>query len=275
MGGRWRNGIGRLVLGLVIAAPVCLAEDKRETSKERIPGSTVEFTLVKLPAGKVTIKAEGGTDKTYDVKSLWIGQTEVTWPEFNIFFLCMDLPEKTRAVERAKLVAARSRPSSPPESPQRNWGTDGMPAQGMFCIEAKHYCDWLTKMTGHHYRLPTEAEWQYACTAGGPERFDKAKLKEVAWFDSNSEQQAQPVGKKKPNAWGLYDMLGNVAEWVTMMDGGEAAAGGSWDDGAEDVHAGARARFTPAWQRDDPQIPKGHSWMSNGGHVGFRVVRED
>ncbi|MEO8596717.1 MAG: formylglycine-generating enzyme family protein [Candidatus Solibacter sp.] len=63
----------------------------------------------------------------------------------------------------------------------------------------------------HAWRLPTEAEWEYACRAGGTQ---EASVGAVAWYKANSEDRTQPVGTKEPNAWGLYDMHGNVAEWV-------------------------------------------------------------
>jgi formylglycine-generating enzyme required for sulfatase activity len=66
---------------------------------------------------------------------------------------------------------------------------------------------------GYRYRLPTEAEWEYAARAGTTGA-QTASLDEVAWYGANSEDETHPVGKKKPNAWGLYDMLGNVREWV-------------------------------------------------------------
>jgi formylglycine-generating enzyme required for sulfatase activity len=147
----------------------------------------------------------------------------------------------------------------------------------MFCREAKRYCEWLSQQTKHKYRLPTEAEWEYACRAGGPPvKADPAELKKLAWYEDNSGDQSHPVGEKAPNPWGLYDMLGNVAEWVTMLDGREAVAGGSWQDEAENIHSGAREFYdNKKWQKTDPQKPQGSSWLSDGGHVGFRVVRED
>jgi len=184
---------------------------------------------------------------------------------------------KQRSGMRTDKEAIRSRPSTPYSPTDRGWGHDGSPAGSMFCREAKAYCKWLSEKTGHKYRLPTEAEWEYACRAGGgPAKPSKAELKEVAWYVDNADDQTHPVAKKRPNAWGLYDTLGNVAEWVTTLDGGEAVAGGSFKDEAEDVHSGAREVYNNrVWQKDDPQNPQGKSWLASGGFVGFRVVRED
>jgi formylglycine-generating enzyme required for sulfatase activity len=243
---------------------------------ERVPSSTATFTLLQLPAGKITIKDKDGKSTEVEIKPVWIGQTEVTWDEYDVFWVASDLPEAQRAGVKSDKFVIRSRPSVPYSPPDRGWGHDGSPAGSMFCREAKVYCEWLSKATGHKYRLPTEAEWEYACRAGGPEvRLDATALKEVAWFELNSEDQTHPVARKKPNAWGLYDTLGNVAEWVTTLDGREAVAGGAYNDAAEDVHSGARVPFTPLWQKTDPQDPQGRSWLSDGGHLGFRVVRED
>jgi formylglycine-generating enzyme required for sulfatase activity len=269
---------------LVAALPAAraTAEEKPKppevvTDTLKVPGTTAEFKMVKLPAGKITLKDKDGNDKEVAIKPVWISQTEVTWDTYDIYYLALDLPKEQRAGVTSDKDVIRSRPSKPYSTPDRGWGHHGSPAGSIFCREAKRYCDWLSQTTGKKYRLPTEAEWEYACRAGAPAPLkpDKDQLKEVAWFEDNSEDQTQPVGKKKPNAWGLHDMLGNVAEWVTTLDDGEAVAGGAYNDPAEDVHSAARTPFTPNWQRTDPQTPKAKSWLSDGAHVGFRVVRED
>ena len=91
------------------------------------------------------------------------------------------------------------------------------PAISMTHHAAMEYCRWLSAKTGKTYRLPTEAEWEYACRAGTKTAYsfgdDPTKLGEYAWYADNSDGTPQIGGKKKPNPWGLYDMHGNVAEW--------------------------------------------------------------
>jgi formylglycine-generating enzyme required for sulfatase activity len=270
------------MVGLLFTSSVRAEDKPPETTKDKItiPQSVVEFTLVKLPAGKITMKDKDGKEKEVEIKPVWIGQTEVTWDEYDVYWLIQDLPnltDKQRAAMRSDKEVIRSRPSAPYEPPDRSWGQHDCPAGSMFCREAKNYCEWLSKRTGHKYRLPTEAEWEYACRAGGPPlKPTKSELKKIAWFADNADDHTHPVAKLKPNAWGLYDMLGNVAEWVIMPDNTEAVAGGSYQDEAEDVHSSAREVYNNRkWQRHDPQTPQGRSWLSDGGFVGFRIVRDD
>jgi formylglycine-generating enzyme len=270
----WIGWAAAFVVGWGACAARAEDKDKPETTTDaiRVPGTVAEFQLVKLPAGKVTIKDADGKDKEVEIKPIWIGQYEVTWDQYDVFWQRLDLTP----AERKAGVDAENRPSKPYIPPDRNWGHDGSPAGSMFCKEAKRYCAWLSKKTGHKYRLPTEAEWEYACRAGGqPLKPGKPELKQVAWYADNSDAQTHPVGKKSPNRWGLYDMLGNVAEWVTTLDDKEAAAGGGYADEGEDVHSARRETFGDHLQRNDSQDPKGKSWLADGAHLGFRVVRED
>lgn len=129
------------------------------------------------------------------------------------------------------------------------------------------------------YRLPTEAQWEYACRAGSTQSYcfgdGEAELGQYAWYASNSQKGTHPVGRLKPNAWGLYDMHGNVYEWcqdwyeeypngpVTDPKGPTAGEyrvlrGGSWDGEAGDLRSAYRHRLTPGYRY---------------GHEGFRVAR--
>ena len=266
-----------MITALAMAFPAALptfAQDKLEKATVAIPGfDDAKFELVKLPAGKIELGARGKNPAaTVEIKPIWIGVTEVTWDTYTIFYQMLDLTEE----QKAKGVDATSRPSKPYGPPDRGFGTNGYATISESRLAAQKYCEWLSAKTGKKYRLPTEAEWEYACRAGGPElKLSKEELHKVAWVAENADDTPQPVGKKAPNAWGLYDMLGNVNEWVVAADGELVVKGGSWYDMGKDATCSARQVYTVEWQMTDPQDPKSTWWYSDGWHVGFRVVRED
>jgi formylglycine-generating enzyme required for sulfatase activity len=164
---------------------------------------------------------------------------------------------------------------------------------------AMTYCKWLSAKTGKFYRLPTEAEWEYACRAGTTTAYsfgdDPKLLKDYAWTANNSDFKYQKVGKKKPNPWGLHDMHGNVLEWC--LDQYEdsysrykdavtespwfrattpyphATRGGSYDDTAEMLRSAARRASDRLWKMTDPQLPKSVWYHSDAKFIGFRLVR--
>ncbi len=173
------------------------------------------------------------------------------------------------------------------------------PAIGITWHNAMTFCRWLSQKTGKQYRLPTEAEWEYACRAGATNAFgvtgDAEQMKDFAWYDATADSETSEVGKKKPNAWGLYDMSGNVREWVYDFysptayqeaakqnpavnpkgpESGQVhvARGGDYSCKVQDIRCAARAFEEPWWRAGDPQIPKSQWWLPEMDIIGFRVA---
>ena len=199
---------------------------------ETIPGTDVKFEMLPIPGGTFTMgsppsEAKRGEDEgpqhPVQIAPFWMGKYEVTWEEYDQFAFSLDLKKKarenvdlTKQPETEKKADAVTRPTPPYADETFGFGRNGQPAICITHHAAMEYCRWLSAKTGKIYRLPTEAEWEYACRAGTKTAYswgdDPAKLGEYAWDVDNAEKP-QKVGKKKPNPWGLYDMHGNVAEW--------------------------------------------------------------
>jgi formylglycine-generating enzyme required for sulfatase activity len=276
--------------------------------------AAVEFDLVPIPAGKFTMgspeseadrKPDEGPKHEVAIEPFWMGRCEVTWDEFHVFMQRKDLasrkPEhETRAPQDAWADAV-SRPTPPYVPMDFGFGVHGYPAICMTQFAARQYTKWLSMKTGRTYRLPSEAEWEYACRAGTTTAFsfgdDRKQLGDYAWDFDNSDGKPHPVGTKKPNPWGLFDMHGNVAEWTLdqhvadfyaeCAKGGAAKSpvkwpateypivvrGGSWDDDADRLRSAARRGSQKGWKVQDPQLPKSIWYFTDAKFVGFRVVR--
>jgi formylglycine-generating enzyme required for sulfatase activity len=256
-----------------------------EGEETRSRHEAVNLELLLLPAGKITLKGEGRPDEEHVIKPVWMSKYEIRWDDYDIFWLALDETSRQRMLDsdRHKL-----RVYPPDYAPWGGWyngqywksSSDGdYPANCIHFQAAKRYCAWLSKYTGKKFRLPTEAEWEYACRAGGPPvKLDAIALREVAWFNDNADDLPHAVGTKKPNAWGFYDMLGNVGEFVIRdpKDDKGLLAGGSWRDEAKNVWSGAREPYSREWQSNDPEVPPTTSWLNwSVHHVGFRVVMEE
>jgi formylglycine-generating enzyme required for sulfatase activity len=160
---------------------------------------------------------------------------------------------------------------------------DQKPAENISWNDAIHFCNQLSQKTGLNeyysissdaknvainllsdgYRLPFEAEWEYACRAGTIEVI-YGDIDNIAWYKENSDGKTHEVGRKEPNAWGLYDMLGNVWEWCwdiydeTVYGSYRIFRGGGWSDSARGCLATNRRRSHPTFKIDD---------------LGFRIAR--
>ncbi len=292
--------------------PGSAAEMKAYTNT--IPGTRVSYGMVPIPAGEFVMgspdseaghKPDEAPQHKVQISPFWMGQMEVTWNEYELF-MYPDEEKRTRATLASdpngdKLADAVTHPSKPYVEMSFGMGKDGFPAISMTQHGANKYCQWLSAKTGQFYRLPTEAEWEYACRAGTTTTYffgdDASKLPEYAWFEQNSDFKYQKVGKKKPNPWGLYDIYGNVVEWTLdqydpnyykecsattpVIDPWNKATkpyphavrGGSWDDESVMCRSAARRGSDRSWKMQDPQLPKSVWYFSDAQWIGFRIVR--
>lgn len=269
--------------------------------EQAIPGTSVSFKMVPIPAGSFKIgspenqkghqPAEGPeTDVT--ISAFWMGEHEVTYDEYVLF-----LEEEGGA---GPLPDGVTRPSPPYIDFTLGMGkAGGFPANSMTQYAALMYCKWLYRKTGIFYRLPTEAEWEYACRAGSEKKYffgdDEKDLKDYGWYKQNSDNKYHQIKQLKPNAWGLYDMYGNVAEWTldqyredyfeqiktnkkdpliqTITIYPVTLKGGHFRSEDNDLRSASRLASNRKWNARDPQIPKSKWWITDAPFVGFRIVR--
>jgi len=162
------------------------------------------------------------------------------------------------------------------------WGRDRRPVINVSWHDAADYCVWLSKETGANYRLPSEAQWEYACRAGTETRWSFGEIEtdfpEYAWFSENFGGNTLPVGTFPANRWGLQDMFGNVWEWVEDVwhdDYNKAPKDGSaWTEGEnqrERVLRGGSRGFGPRFARS--AVREKLAATSRFNFTGFRVAR--
>jgi formylglycine-generating enzyme required for sulfatase activity len=245
---------------------------KLEAYEEKIPNSTVKFKMIPIPGGKITVPdpSNKNAPKVVEVKPMWVGKTEVTWDEYDIYLFRLDLTEEQRKAG----VEAKTRPSKPYGAPDRGFGHENYPAIGISLLSATEYCKWLSLKTGKKYRLPTAAEWQFFAQAGEKKTYPIMgdDIEKIAWYWDNADDKTHDVGAKDPNPWGLYDILGNAAEWCVDFDNEGYIYGGAFTDKRPDITPFSKKKNTPDWDATDPQNPKSKWWLKDGPFVGFRVV---
>lgn len=285
-----------IVLALVISGVNCLAQHSSYT--QTLPDTQVSFKMIAIPGGTFLLGDEGAgipgeaderPAKKVTLDPFWLEEHEVTFAEWDLFFKNLDVPQSKNIV-----VDAVSRPT--PQYIDLTWGMGRdakQPANSMSQAAAIMYCKWLYEKTGFFYRLPTEAEWEYACKAGGQSP-SPDQLTQFGYASANSQTKFKPVMQLKPNRFGLYDMLGNLSEWTldqydplwlenltqTKNPVNPPASkyprvtkGGSFQDDFRALRCSNRIPSNADWNKRDPQIPKSRWWLTDGMFVGFRVAR--
>ncbi|NMC38052.1 MAG: SUMF1/EgtB/PvdO family nonheme iron enzyme [Bacteroidales bacterium] len=219
---------------------------------EKIPLSPVSFEMIAIPGGKFKMgspedepfrKADEGPVREVEISPFFMAETEVTWDEYLAFYVQTSVEGRTTDTEglRSEISAgsetdAISGATPPYGQPDQGWGMGQRPAISFSHHAAETYCKWLSQMTGKNYRLPTEAEWEYACRAGtsgpyffegDPRKFEKsgfrakiskndtAVINSYVVYAENSPTKTQTPDFVKPNPLGLRNMLGNVAEFCS------------------------------------------------------------
>ena len=288
------------------------SQDEFTAYRQEIETSNLNFEMLPIKGGKFLMgsppdDSNRGENELLshevEVTDFWMGKYEVTWDEYELWMINLDKDNREynqKTADRADTLSdAVTKPTAPYVDMSFGMGKSGHPAICMTQLSAKMYCMWLSARTGVFYRLPTEAEWEYACKAGTKTAYsfgdDSKELSNHSWHLGNSRFKYQRVGSKSPNPFGLYDMHGNVWEWVldqftpppaqapsqlrknplvspnTLYP--RVVKGGSWDDGAKSHRSAARMGSEEAWKQQDPQIPKSVWYHTDALFVGFRVVR--
>ncbi|MEX2404868.1 MAG: SUMF1/EgtB/PvdO family nonheme iron enzyme [Balneolales bacterium] len=265
-----------------------------------VPGGTF---LMGSPATEAGREEDEGPQHEVNVGSFWMGKFEITWAQYDLFVRENISNVENAAPARGEVsieADAVSLPTQPYIDMSFGMGRDGYPAINMTQYAAIMYAKWLTAKTGNFYRLPTEAEWEFACRAGNESAYhfgdDPADLETYAWFRENSGNSYNEIGELEPNPFGLHDIHGNVAEWTMdqykedyfeQLDGDVAdnpwfrptelyprsIRGGAWTDDPEELRCTNRRGSMNRWKQRDPQLPKSLWWLTDAPFVGFRLVR--
>ncbi|MES2705564.1 MAG: formylglycine-generating enzyme family protein [Verrucomicrobiota bacterium] len=309
----------RKIRDLIVKA----AADRPETGFQPYSGWMTEgpeprkFAMVPIPAGEFLMGSPGteaqrhpdeGPQVKVKIDAFWMGAMEVTWDLYTPFMTNPHPRWKDGSKKKPSPddlpVDAVSSPTPPYTDMTFGMGKAGYPAICMTEHAASKFCQWLSAQSGQFYRLPTEAEWEYAARAGTTTTWsfgdDESKLGEYAWYFDNSDLTSHPVGTKKPNPWGLYDMHGNVVEWVldqyspdfysklTVLPRSvpvsnpfnkpvtlypRVVRGGSWDDETDRLRSACRRGSSDVWKGMDPQLPKSRWFHTSAQFLGMRLVR--
>jgi formylglycine-generating enzyme required for sulfatase activity len=287
-----------------------------------IPGTDVTFEMIPVPGGTFQLGSpeeeedrddDEGPQVTVIVDPMWVAKTEVTWEQYKEFMQLYAVfkefeAQGKRTIDDSNRVDAITAPTElyDPSFTFEYGEEPNQPAVTMTQYSAQQYTKWLSRVTGQQFRLPTEAEWEYAARAGSTTAYgwgdNVDDIDDYAWYFDNADSGALPVGTKKPNAFGLHDMFGNAAELTVgqytedgygQFDTGKpinatemmkwpmtspqcVARGGSWEMDPEQLRCAARlASEDEEWKEEDPNYPKSPWWFTSdpARGVGFRLFQ--
>ena len=299
---------------IVIPESVAATEAEMKPYAEIVEHSDAKIDLVPIKGGKFVMgspakeagrKADEGPQHEVRISPFWMSKCEISWDSYEVWAADLDIARReATAIAPNKRDALAdifqiTQPTKPYTDMTFGMGKKGFPAISMTQHSCRTFCKWLSAKTGRYYRLPTEAEWEYACRAGTTTAYsfgdDDSKLGDYAWFADNSEEKYQKVGKKKPNPWGLHDMHGNVAEWcldqhtenydafagkvaqdpltVPLVEYNRTCRGGGWDSDAAACRSATRLASHEDWKQQDPQVPQSIWYLTDAQAIGFRIVR--
>ena len=223
--------------------------DSFQNYLEMIPGTNIDFQMIAIKGGTFTMgspstesyrSGDEGPQKKIRIRSFWIGKCEVSWDEYTTFVdetgVTKDSENQYAFINPSNSIDAVTGPTAPYGNPDQGWGKGRRPAITMTHYAAERYCQWLSNKTNKQYRLPTEAEWEYACRAGtvgayffdaSPEQLsdqrlwnklfgmDTTLINGYAKYVLNSKGKTHLPEEVKPNPFGLVHMLGNVREFCS------------------------------------------------------------
>ena len=230
----------------VISAPAPVVTSRHAEPGKNFTTETADVPMIWIAPGSFMMSnTQGSDDDTFVTltRGYWLGRTEVTQEQWQSVMENVPVPSFFKGSDR--------------------------PVERVSWVLAMEFCHKLSEREraagrvpeGYDYTLPTEAQWEYACRAGTTGSF-AGELADLAWFERNSDRQTHPVAQKQPNAWGLYDMHGNVWEWCA--DGYGGYPGGRADDPMND-YTGPSAGSS--------RILRGGGWNSSVGECrsGYRI----
>jgi formylglycine-generating enzyme required for sulfatase activity len=246
-----------------------------QSESVEVPGTKLRFELVALPGGKATIGSppedpgHRDDEKRREVTLLpfALGAREVTWKEFNAFWHSKNLDGVTRPTDALSYIG---------ENIPEDFRQDNRPMTNARWHSAVMYCEWLSRKTGRYFRLPTEAEWEYAARAGsdapGPDPLDEA-----GWYKANSKDRTHVGGEKKANALGVFDLMGNVWEYAlepyAPPDYSPVLRGGCYSSAPKELRYAHRQTIPFKWFDDDSNSPRSVWWLTAAKvSIGFRVA---